>query len=212
MNNLNWFILHWKQWTGTWVGSHFIGNWKTYANGFCIYRWCFAFVSACERVSLAVMHFSMLTINFPVLSWCQNHLNAIATMRDSFGCVWVEWLSMYCTHRSITKPYRDEYDVGDFLLVQSNAEKLQFSSSFFFFLEQSSPCLKSERFESQWTTYRPIHAHIYLTNILRFMRKREKEQFSKIFPFHLYFWLTSNRLTVTVWWCSLFFIFFGNFI
>lgn len=164
--HLNWLSFHWK--------------WKRMPMNF------FFFIDDVLRLFRPVreltfrMHFSMLTINFPVLLWCQNHSNAIATMRDSFGYVWVEWLSMYTSfHHQIVYSWIWCERFSSRAIKRRKIAVFLFVILFIFILlEQSSPCLKSERFESQWTTHRPIHAYRYIPdskNIAFHARYRERD-------------------------------------
>lgn len=102
-NNLNWFILHWKQWTGTWESAlNFNENENVCPRVFFVVSLFFstmiAFVSHSLRVCLPFgMHFPCSQSIFPCSWWVK-----ITWMRlrrcEIRSCVSGVWLSMYCTH------------------------------------------------------------------------------------------------------------------
>lgn len=100
-HNLNWFILHWKQWPGTWVGS-FNRNWKR------MQRFSLPIELLIQFQFHFYMHFPCSSSVFPC-SWCQNLSNAIATMRDLFDVLVRDWActmyTAYCYRREREREY-----------------------------------------------------------------------------------------------------------
>lgn len=178
--HLSWFSFHWK--------------WKRMP---AILSKLVAFVSDLRgrenKEFAAGMHFPCSQSIFPC-SWCENQSNAIATMRDVRSDVWVACPVKLCSHNSITKIYVDEFDVRDFLLLQSNAEKSQFCSSV-----SDNLCVQIRVI---WNHSEQWHTNIHTHTCTWFRIGSMQEHFQR-FPFLAqFFTFIVNRFTVSVWWCS----------
>ena len=133
---------------------------KTYASNFidigCV---CFGRLERKREGKFAAgMHFPCSQSIFPC-SWCENQSNAIATMRDSFGCV-----SGMPSHVVLTAFYHQIVYRWIWCAGFSSLAIKRRKIAVFLFSFRQLACSNSSDLKSQWTvTHQHTHTYIYLT-------------------------------------------------
>lgn len=162
-NNLNWFILHWKQWTGTSVDSHFIENENENVCQQFIDDGCICF-GAWDRVLCFEMHFPCSQSIFP----CSTMSKSLECNCDDARFVWIyvcEWNDWACTVHIISIIQNVLYRMNSmweiFFSCNQTPKKIALSSSFLGPITRR--VYENRRDSNHSERHTPTHAYTWLS-------------------------------------------------